>query len=151
MTSDLKKGVMKMVRYHQPSYTRKRRHEAGGYRLSVVLRTFAFIAISVFLALFYVWQNVQLVRLGYSIKEKEKMVIELSKRSKAMEIDLSILKMPSRIMSRIKENGLSMELPHIRQIVKVQGDPVLYQEDLVNTDFSGESLRYGHLIRVSQN
>jgi cell division protein FtsL len=109
------------------------------------MRTFVFIVIGVCLALFYVWQNVQLVRMGFRIKEKERTVLELSKRSKALEIDLSVLKMPSRIMARIREEGLELNIPEIWQIVRIQEEPILYEEDLVNLENFGSN----SLINVS--
>jgi cell division protein FtsL len=109
------------------------------------MRTFGFIVIGVCLALFYVWQNVQLVRMGFRIKEKERAVLELSKRSKALEIDLSVLKMPSRIISRIREEGLELNIPEIWQIVRIQEEPILYEEDLVNMENFGSN----SLINIS--
>lgn len=131
-------------RYHQTYSIRKRRQE-GGTRWNVIMRTFFFIVIGVCLALFYVWQNVQLVRMGFRIKEKERTVLELSKRSKAFEIDLSVLKMPSRIMARIREEGLELNIPEIWQIVRIQEEPILYEEDLVNLENFGSN----SLINIS--
>ena len=131
-------------RYHQ-SYSIRRHRQEGGTRWNVVMRTFVFIVIGVCLALFYVWQNVQLVRMGFRIKEKERTVLELSKRSKALEIDLSVLKMPSRIMARIREEGLELNIPEIWQIVRIQEEPILYEEDLVNLENFGSN----SLINVS--
>ena len=139
------------MRYnHHTAYLRRRTRQEGGSRWNVVMKTFAFLVIAISLALFYVWQNVQLVRLGYRIKEKEKSVLELSKRSKALEIDLSMLKMPNRIISKIKEEGLNLKIPEIWQIVKLHEEPLLYEEDLENLDWGYENLRSSTLIDVSQ-
>jgi cell division protein FtsL len=139
------------MRYHrQQAYLRARYRQAGGSRLSVVLRTFAFLVMGVCLALFYVWQNVQLVRVGYRIKEKEKIVMELTKRTKSLEIDLSMLKMPSRILSKIKDDGLELNIPELSQIVRIQEEPILYEEDLMNMDVNYEHFGSGTLIDVSK-
>jgi hypothetical protein len=83
--------------------------------------------------------------MGFRIKEKERAVLELSKRSKALEIDLSVLKMPSRIISRIREEGLELNIPEIWQIVRIQEEPILYEEDLVNMENFGSN----SLINIS--
>lgn len=138
------------MRYnHQQAYLRRRRRQEGGARWSVILRTFAVLVVGVSLALFYVWQNVQLVRVGYQIKAKERALLELSKRSKALEIDVTMLKMPSRVVAKIEEEELGLDIPKMWQIVKLQEEPVLYEEDLISPDWGYEDFRSGALIDIS--
>lgn len=138
------------MRYnHQQACLRRRYRQEGGARWSVILRTFAVLVIGVCLALFYVWQSVQLVRVGYRIKEKERAVLELSKRAKALEIDISVLKMPSRVLEKIKAEELGLDIPEIWQIVKLQEEPILYEEDLVSPGWTYEDFSSGALIDIS--
>lgn len=137
--------------YDRRTYIRRQPKQTGGTMGGgVALKTFLFLVLAVCLALFYVWQNVQLVRIGYKIKEKEKMVMDLSKRSKALEMDLSMLKMPSRIMNGVEERGLDMTIPDVCKVVRVDAEPILYEEDLVNCDWE-KRLASNALIDVSKN
>ncbi len=137
--------------YYRKMYIRRQPKQTGGTMGGgVAFKTFLFLVLAVCLALFYVWQNVQLVRVGYKIKEKEKMVMELSKRSKALEMDLSMLKMPSRIISKIEEQGLNLAIPDVWKVVRLDQEPILYEEDLLNQDWQTR-LASNALIDISKN
>lgn len=142
------------MRYNNQIYYRmgqkRRLRQAGGSRWSVIIKTFIFLMIAVCLALFYVWQNVQIVRLGYKIKEKERSVLELKKCSRAMEMDLSVLKMPSRIMSKIQEEQLNLRIPEIGQIVKIDEEPILYEEDMLDMNREYDNFGSSSLINLSK-
>ena len=135
--------------YDRTAYLRRRERQEGGLKLVVVIRTFLMLVAGVCIALFYVWQNVQLVRMGYHIKEKEKAVMELTKRSKALEIDLSMLKMPIRILQKIREENMKLDIPDMWNVVKLRSEPILYEEDLLDTQWRSHVEGQG-LIDISK-
>ncbi|MBI1884521.1 MAG: hypothetical protein HYS08_10025 [Chlamydiae bacterium] len=138
-----------MRRYYSQAYLKARRRQAGVTRWSVVVRTFLCLVFGIFLALFYVWQNVQVVRMGYQIKEKERMALELSKHERTLETDLSALKMPSRIMIKAEEEGLGLAMSDVLKVVKLHEEPVFYEDDLMSSDWGKESLDSASLLSVA--
>lgn len=139
-----------MRRYDSQVYLRTKRRQAGATRWWVILRTFAFLVLGVGLALFYVWQNVQSVRIGYQIKERERTVLELSKQARSLEMDLAALKMPSRILNKIEEKGLLLSIPKGWTMVKLHEPMVFYESDLVSSDMRYDHLGSGSLLMNSK-
>lgn len=72
--------------------------------------------------LFYVWQHVQVVRLGYEIEQLKKERAALIQREKELALELAWLKSPKRV-EEIARGRLGFITPVPGQIVIVQRRP----------------------------
>jgi cell division protein FtsB len=87
------------------------------YRLMVVL---TIVVIGVF---FSVWQNVQIVKTGKKLTEKEKVLEELKLRNRMLEIKIGNLKSLSRI-ENISKNELGLTKIGDFRVVYLKDDSV---------------------------
>ena len=98
---------------------RKERKRRGFYFHSLLL----FISLTM-VAFLYVWQQIQFVRVGYSLKRLEKRVEEARKDNRALRLRVSALKSPSRIEAMIAKRGIVLRPPKESQIVRIYGPGV---------------------------
>lgn len=91
-------------------------------------KTIGIMLVLTTLGILYVWQNVQAVKIGYQIKQKEKEIKILQKKLRGLEIIVARLKMPNMIKKKLNENNISLSVPDSWQIVKIP-QPLLYFND----------------------
>ncbi|MDP3980161.1 MAG: hypothetical protein Q8Q33_01965 [Chlamydiota bacterium] len=115
-----------------------------------IVKVFCAIGTMVVLALFYVWQHVQSVQLGYEIKGQERVIMKLQEQNRSLQMEFAFQKMPSRILARVEDNNLQLGLPNRWHMVKVKMDPVLYPDEFMGIDWDSGSLRLNPIIRVSK-
>ena len=113
-------------------------------------KSFGFISGLVLLAFFYVWQNVQSMQLGYEIRNLEKQLARIQEENRSLSMELSFEKMPNRILAKVKNKGLDLNLPKRWRMVKVKLDPVLYTDDFLSVDWDAGSLNMNPIIQVSK-
>ncbi len=77
-------------------------------------------AIAVALALLYVWQHVQLVRTGYTIKSMEGELDRWKKGNEGMELLNERLKNPQRIEQALSRNNLGLIFPQGKNVVRLR-------------------------------
>lgn len=78
------------------------------------------MAIILLLLFFYVYQRVQIFRLGYNIKSIEKQLGVLEKDNSFLQLKISSLVSPEHIASEVKRLGLELAPPKEKQIVRVK-------------------------------
>lgn len=78
------------------------------------------ITIILLLLLFYVYQRVQMFRLGYKIRNIEKQIGVLEKDNSFLQLKISSLVSPERIEREIKRHGLDLIPPKGKQIIRVK-------------------------------
>lgn len=78
------------------------------------------MAIILLLLFFYVYQRVQIFRLGYNIKSIEKQLGVLEKDNSFLQLKISSLVSPEHIASEVKRLGLGLAPPKEKQIVRVK-------------------------------
>ncbi len=79
-------------------------------------------AIVMSLLLLYVWERVDLVRLGYRIQQLQAQHTTLKRQSDALNVKLSALTSPERI-ARVAIDRLGMRAPRPGQVVLVSLSP----------------------------
>ncbi|MCX6338616.1 MAG: hypothetical protein NTX71_01690 [Candidatus Aureabacteria bacterium] len=77
-------------------------------------------AMAVSLSLLYVWQHVQLVRTGYTIKRIEREVAEWQKTNETLKLENERLKNPQRIEHVLAQNNLGLVFPQAKDIVRLR-------------------------------
>ncbi|MDP8217610.1 MAG: hypothetical protein P9M03_02665 [Candidatus Theseobacter exili] len=125
-----------MNRRNKKARTKKRL----GSKLKFFLKTLVFTVTGVSLALFYVWQYVQMSQTGFGIKSREKELIGLQKENQGLELRLSRLLMPPNIRSRIVKLNINLQEPERWQIVRVEEQSILFDGNIM---FSGEIAEEG--------
>ncbi len=65
-------------------------------------------AIAVSLSLWYVWQRVQMVNVGYQIRAKERHLIALKKENQVLRMKIAQLKSPKNIEAMIRSRDLRL-------------------------------------------
>lgn len=98
------------------------------------------------IGLLYVWQNVQVVQLGYQIKDQEKQFTRMLKTKRVLETELSSLKMPGRIQKRILNQSIPLELSGKWQVVHLQETPFFYLDDHPDSFMNPEVDSIGHTV-----
>ena len=97
-------------------------------KLNFYVKTIGVTVIVVSLGILYVWQNIQSVRIGYRIKQKEQIVKELQKKLHGLEVTVARLKMPQTIKRSLEENNISLSVPQSWQIVKISEVPLYFDD-----------------------
>lgn len=84
-------------------------------------RETGFIAgIILLLLFFYVYQRIQIFRLGYRIRNFDKQIGALEKDNSILELKISSLMSPDHVASEVKRLGLELVPPKEKQIVRVK-------------------------------
>lgn len=78
------------------------------------------VTIILVLLFFYVYQRVQIFRLGYKIRNIDKQVEALEKDNLFLQLKISSLVSPERISAEVKRLGLDLVPPKERQVVRVK-------------------------------
>jgi cell division protein FtsL len=76
-------------------------------------------AFVVFLSLFYIWSRVQIVSLGYQINELKKVQADLKNNNKLLQMELALLKSPTRLQ-QIASEKLQMKIPSQDRIIEIE-------------------------------
>lgn len=80
----------------------------------------AVVAIVVLLAFFYVYQKVQIIRIGYKVRSVEKQTSVLQNENSMLHLKISTLISPEHIASEIKRLGIDLVPPKEKQIVRIK-------------------------------
>ena len=115
-------------------------------RVLFVCRCFVFVSIAVGVGLLYVWQNVQIVKIGYQMKKNEKSIIDLVKTKRLLETELAALKMPKRIQMQVKNSSMPLELSDNWQVVHINETPFFYLDDFSICPQNEKKGNLGHTI-----
>lgn len=75
----------------------------------------------VLVALFYVWQRVQVYRLGYEIRSLLNRIEELKEENNHLIARLSILTSPQYIIEKVEEYGLELSPPSREKVRVIDG------------------------------
>ncbi len=65
-------------------------------------------AIAVSLSLWYVWQRVQMVNVGYQIRAKERHLVSLKKENQVLRMKIAQLKSPKNIEAMIRSKDMRL-------------------------------------------
>lgn len=118
--------------------------------MRLIVKVFACTAIGVCLALFYVWQYVQMAQAGFRIKKEEKDLIRLQKENRGLELRLSRLLMPPNIRRQVSQLRLDLQEPEVWQIVRIQSKPIFFDVGIMDFGDMKEEGVFGRtLISVS--
>jgi cell division protein FtsL len=85
-----------------------------------VSRASVLVSLIVGLLFFYVYQKVQLLRIGYKIRSAEKAIAILQKDNSILQFKISGLLSPDRIAEEVKKLGIDLIPPKEKQIVRVK-------------------------------
>ena len=100
---------------------RKNRKLNEGFSTAALTGRWMLLAvIGVSVSLLYVWQHVQLVRTGYTIKKIEREVAEWQKTNEALRLENERLKNPQRIEHLLAQNNLGLVFPQAKDIVRLR-------------------------------
>jgi hypothetical protein len=99
-------------------------------------------AIAVALSLLYVWQHVQLVRTGYTIKNMQNELARWEKMNEAVELLNERLKNPQRIEQALSRNNLGLVFPQGKNIVRLRypGHPGTQHEGISGSSGGTDTL-----------
>lgn len=78
------------------------------------------LTIILLLLFFYVYQRIQIFRLGYKIRNVEKQLTVLEKDNSFLQLKISSLISPEHISAEVKRLGLDLVLPKEKQIIRVK-------------------------------
>lgn len=87
-------------------------------RMRLVFKTLILVSLMVFLSLFYIWSRIQIVDSGYKINELKRRQAFLKNENKLLQMELSLLKSPTRL-EKFAAESLKMRLPTKEQIIEV--------------------------------
>lgn len=100
---------------------RRNRKLNDGFSTAALTGRWMLVAvIAVSLSLLYVWQHVQLVRTGYSIKGMERELEKWQKANEALRLANERLKNPQRVEEALAENKLGLVFPQAKDIVRLR-------------------------------
>lgn len=72
------------------------------------------------LLFFYVYQRIQILRIGYSIRDVDRQTAALQKENGFLNLKITELESPERIAAQVKKMGLDLMPPAEKQIVRVK-------------------------------
>lgn len=78
------------------------------------------VAIILLLLFFYVYQRIQIFRIGYRIRNIEKQLGGVEKDNSFLELKITSLMSPDRIASEVKRLGLDLVPPKEKQIIRIK-------------------------------
>lgn len=90
---------------------------AKGIRVSQAGIVIVLILITTFA---YLWQRIQIIKVGYKIRESEKILIRVNEENSVVQLKISSLTNPRVIREKVEELGLRLVPPGEEQIVRVQ-------------------------------
>jgi len=80
------------------------------------------VAVVLFLSFFYVYQKIQILRVGYKIREVEKKTAGFQKDNSFLRLKISSLESPERIAKEVEKLGLDLVPPKEKQILRMKGN-----------------------------
>jgi len=89
-------------------YVKRRVNTKEGYKTGFAKKFTILSIIGVCLALAYLWQHTQSIRLGYELREKEQTLAVLKKENQCLRLRICQLKAPSHIEKVISRLGLDL-------------------------------------------
>lgn len=78
------------------------------------------IIVILIVSFLYVWQEIQIFRLGYKIRSSEKRLCKLQEENTVRELNISSLVSPQNIKREVNRLGLNLKEPKESQIVRVR-------------------------------
>lgn len=82
--------------------------------------TTIFLTLFLILLFFYVYQRIQIFRLGYKIRSIEKKIGAVEKDNSFLQVKISGLVSPEHIEMEVKRLGLDLAPPKEKQIIRVK-------------------------------
>jgi cell division protein FtsL len=74
----------------------------------------------VLLLFFYVYQRIQILRLGYKVRDVEKKITEKEKENASLKLEIVKLTSPEHIAAEVKRLNLGLEPPKEKQIIRAK-------------------------------
>jgi uncharacterized protein HemX len=100
---------------------RKNRKLNEGFSTAALTGRWMLLAvIGVSASLLYVWQHVQLVRTGYTIRGMERELEKWQKANEALRLVNERLKNPQRVERALAQNRLGLVFPQAKDIVRLR-------------------------------
>lgn len=78
------------------------------------------IAIILAISFLYVWQRIQIFRLGYKIRIAEKNLDRLQEENTVFGLQISTLVSPQNIKREVEKLGLNLRPPKEKQVIRVR-------------------------------
>lgn len=83
-------------------------------------RVMVFIVIILTVSFLYVWQRIQIFRLGYKIRSSEKRLGKLQEENTVFQLKISSLLNPKNIKKEVEGLGLNLRPPKESQIIRIK-------------------------------
>ncbi len=78
------------------------------------------IVVIVSILFFYVYQKIQILRLGYKVRDVEKKIAEKQKENAALKLEIVKLTSPEHIAAEVKRLNLGLQPPKEKQIIRAK-------------------------------
>lgn len=78
------------------------------------------VGLILILLFFYVYQRIQIFRLGYNVRNVERRWKAIEKENTFLQLKVTTLVNPEHIASEVRRLGLDLEPPKKRQIVRIR-------------------------------
>lgn len=78
------------------------------------------IGVVVLLLFFYVYQKIQLLRLGYKVRDVEKKTAEKQQENASLKLEIIKLMSPEHIAAEVKRLNLDLMPPKEKQIIRAK-------------------------------
>lgn len=78
------------------------------------------ITVILIVSFLYVWQEIQIFRLGYKIRSSEKKLYELQEENTVQQLNISTLVSPQNIKKEVDRLGLNLSPPKEKQIIRIK-------------------------------
>ena len=95
------------------------KREAKSFELGPIGISVGIAAPIVLAALFYVWTNVTMVRLGYELSEAAKVHRELLEENRGLRVEVAALKAPDRL-ARLAKLHHGLAPPETAQVIELE-------------------------------
>ena len=98
---------------------RNRKYQSAAIRFGPALKAFLLCLLIGGSGVGYVWQKDQISRLGQQIKKRELRLAELVYQSEMLKKQLSTMRSPRELESRIQQMGLGLGPPQQTQVLRL--------------------------------
>lgn len=78
------------------------------------------VVVFVLLLFFYVYQKIQILRLGYKVRTVERKIGALEEENSILQLNISRLISPERITAEVRKLGIELVPPKEKQIIRVK-------------------------------
>lgn len=104
-----------------------------------MIRYLCFLVMITFAGLVYVFEEVQAVEIGYTIRRQEEIRVQFLDRARALKYNIECLNAPQNLERRLLAQRISLEAPKVWQTLVISDRPMGVRPAAARSSFHPQS------------